>query len=410
MLGSVVLTVLLAGAHASGAAAQSREVCCGDLGCFSPIATGRRIFTTPKCPPDLSVTFYFYRRSESSKPYLTVRWPDIKLDESQLDVSKPIMIFIHDHAGSANCSLVQNLTDAYLKKVDSTVIIVDYDSSGSYQQSVANSRVVAAQISRFIQNLTSNLNAMPDVFHLIGFGIGAQIAGYTGRAVPGIGRFTGLDPAGPLFNDHTSFKGDAQFVEIVHTNCDPSSGIGTCNDGGDVDFYFNGGLTQPCCPVPFRGNQITELAFDNFSAFYDKVSPINITCSHIHAMKYYTDSLINDNCTYWGKKRNIIREFINIITNGFASKFVTSLRKCTLSTCSPFGLETNQYPARGSFDVATSDDEPYCIPHYVTDIDMLRQLAAQNQNPVPENKKATEISYQPTSISENFVETTTQTT
>lgn len=58
---------------------------------------------------------------------------------------------------------------------------------------------------------------------MIGHSLGAQVAGYAGQKLDGkVGRITGLDPAGPMFEhlppsvrlDPT----DAQFVDVIHTN------------------------------------------------------------------------------------------------------------------------------------------------------------------------------------------------
>lgn len=59
--------------------------------------------------------------------------------------------------------------------------------------------------------------------------------------------FAGLDPALPLFNrtsnEHIK-KTDADFVDIIHTN---ANNHGILDAVGDVDFYVNGGATQPGC-------------------------------------------------------------------------------------------------------------------------------------------------------------------
>lgn len=65
----------------------------------------------------------------------------------------------------------------------------------------------------------------------------------------------GLDPAMPLFLisepkyklDHT----DAKFVDVLHTN---GFNMGMYGKMGDVDFYANGGVSQPGCE---RGAGIT---------------------------------------------------------------------------------------------------------------------------------------------------------
>ena len=64
-------------------------------------------------------------------------------------------------------------------------------------------------------------------FHIIGHSLGAHIAGYTGEYIQQmteekIGRISGLDPAGPMFQDMPTFvrldPSDAQFVDVIHTD------------------------------------------------------------------------------------------------------------------------------------------------------------------------------------------------
>ena len=62
-----------------------------------------------------------------------------------------------------------------------------------------------------------------------------------------------MDPAEPEYLDHPKRvrldKDDADFVDVVHTNGAPimSGGVGMLLACGDVDFYVNGGETQPGC-------------------------------------------------------------------------------------------------------------------------------------------------------------------
>lgn len=74
------------------------------------------------------------------------------------------------------------------------------------------------------------------------------MVGFAGKAFPGIARITGLDPAGPLYEGQPPSerldKSDATFVDVVHTNTVLS---GYAASLGHVDFYVNGGQTQPDC-------------------------------------------------------------------------------------------------------------------------------------------------------------------
>lgn len=57
----------------------------------------------------------------------------------------------------------------------------------------------------------------------------------------------GLDPALPFFttiNRSKLDKSDAKFVDIIHTN---AGVFGKIEASGHVDFYLNGGQSQPAC-------------------------------------------------------------------------------------------------------------------------------------------------------------------
>lgn len=63
---------------------------------------------------------------------------------------------------------------------------------------------------------------------------------------------TGLDPAGPGFNEAPEWSrldpGDATIVDIIHTSMQVLS---LSHPVGHVDFYPNGGRSQPGCPDIF---------------------------------------------------------------------------------------------------------------------------------------------------------------
>ncbi len=62
--------------------------------------------------------------------------------------------------------------------------------------------------------------------HLVGFSLGAQVAGFTGGWLKGkVGRITGLDPAAPAFYAYHSGLNHtcANFVDVIHTSGRPLS-------------------------------------------------------------------------------------------------------------------------------------------------------------------------------------------
>ncbi|PRD31119.1 UNVERIFIED_CONTAM: Pancreatic lipase-related protein 3 [Trichonephila clavipes] len=118
----------------------------------------------------------------------------------------------------------QLMKDELLKEAPYNVIIVDWsDWNGfPYTQAVANARVVGAHVAKLIRHLMENKGAIPQSFHLIGHSLGGQVSGWAGERIPDLGRITGLDPAGPFFqnaeNEVRLDTSDATFVDVIHSN------------------------------------------------------------------------------------------------------------------------------------------------------------------------------------------------
>lgn len=138
------------------------------------------------------------------------------------------------------------------------IIVVDWAplSHSLYIEARLHTSTVAHQLTKFCIFL--HLYSYVDIpnIHIIGHSLGAQIAAYaayllkkeTGQTV---GRITGLDPAAPLFEypdietlEQRLDSEDAHFVDVIHTN---TNHLGIVNPAGHVDFYPNGGETQPDC-------------------------------------------------------------------------------------------------------------------------------------------------------------------
>lgn len=88
---------------------------------------------------------------------------------------------------------------------------------------------------------------------LIGHSLGGQISGFVGKLInekvgKKLPRIIAMDPAGPLFDtrpeDKRLNKNDAEIVEVIHSD---GGTFGFLNSCGTIDFFPNGGSSQPGC-------------------------------------------------------------------------------------------------------------------------------------------------------------------
>ena len=186
----------------------------------------------------------------------------------------------------------------FLSDGDYNVIRVDWGAGSlpMYSQAVANTRVVGLEIAHLVNTMIDRYGLNPGDVHLLGHSLGSHVCGYAGEKIEGLGRITGMDPAGPYFTGLPSFvrldPTDANFVEAVHTDADSILvlGYGTGQPMGNIDFYPNSGHDQPGCdPVNIGIDSITDLgeAGREFAA-----------CSHDRSHRYVSDSLKYPECTY----------------------------------------------------------------------------------------------------------------
>lgn len=122
----------------------------------------------------------------------------------------------------------------------------------SYQTVVRrNLPIVWNRVAEFVEFLVDNRFTSLNNIHLIGHSLGAHVSGGAGSLIANqtkyngkkIGRISGLDPAGPLFDkvflgESTQRRlqyGDADFVDVYHT-ARWTYGTSQTSDG-DVDFF-----------------------------------------------------------------------------------------------------------------------------------------------------------------------------
>nr|XP_040232337.2 uncharacterized protein LOC120955495 [Anopheles coluzzii] len=198
-------------------------------------------------------------------------------------------LIVHGYGGSIDFNATKMIRKAYLRKPNTNVFIVDWGKLSRlpcYPTAAFNTKQAGECTATFLIGLQANHPEFSTRdLHAIGFSLGAHVLSFTSNALEkSIGvkfrRITGLDPALPFFataRPHWKLdQGDADFVDVIHTNAGVYGKIETC---GHVDFYMNGGQNQPGC--------------EN-----DQNQPL---CSHMMSAAYFAES-INSKHGFWATR------------------------------------------------------------------------------------------------------------
>ncbi|XP_030887487.1 lipase member I [Leptonychotes weddellii] len=200
-------------------------------------------------------------------------------------ISKKTVWLIHGYRPTGSSpTWLQNFLRILLNQEDINIIVVDWNRGATtflYNRAVKNTRKVAVSLSGYIRNLLKHGASLGN-FHFIGMSLGAHISGFVGKIFQGqLGRITGLDPAGPKFsgksfNDRLDYT-DAKFVDVIHSD---TNGLGIKEPLGHIDFYPNGGKTQPGCPKSILSG-IQFIKCDHQRAVYLFMASLETNCNFI---------------------------------------------------------------------------------------------------------------------------------
>ena len=287
--------------------AYAKDICHGDLGCFTdsfPFSgTIQRPFALlPETPEKIGTKFTLFNRKQTAGQVVTAS----NLGNS-FDASLPTKFIIHGFLHNANKQWVIDMKNALIFRDDVNVITVDWSKGNGfpYTQATANTQIVGAEIAKLIKAYISSNGANAKDFHVIGHSLGSHIAGYAGARVPGMGRITGLDPAGPYFENTDPVvrldPTDALFVEAIHTDgtANLKIGLGLIQPVAHADFYPNGGKDQPSCPE--TPGKILSAIFNLVTLNVDGLED-GLGCSHMAATTFYTESILSDSCKFTAYK------------------------------------------------------------------------------------------------------------
>ncbi|KAL3869625.1 hypothetical protein ACJMK2_042290 [Sinanodonta woodiana] len=320
---------------------DSFEICYAEIGCFQKLSPFHNaLFLLPQPPSDIDVKYKLFTRNNLELPqFLTANEDAIR--SSNFDGSKDTKFIIHGFKHTSPWDV--NLKDEILKRDDVNVIIVDWHKGANdinYARTVANTRVVGALIALLMKTLNSVANGdYLGRIHLIGHSLGAHVAGYAGERTHGTGRITGLEPAGPLFEDTDPRvrldATDANFVDVIHTNI---NGFGMKASVGHVDFYPNDGLTQPGCPKISFTEVIKSLYNGGVKGLAD-----TLLCSHRRSQSLFIES-VNSECKF----------------KSFPCK---TCGTCN-DGCANMGYDAPEGNPQGDYYLSTNAEKPFCSEYH----------------------------------------------
>jgi pimeloyl-ACP methyl ester carboxylesterase len=264
----------------------------------------------PEGPDKIAVKFTLYSRNNPNG--IVIKSDFIPFDYRSNSGTKFIT---HGFLHNGLKKWVMDMKDAILRVENVNVIVVDWSKGNGfpYTQATANTQVVGAEIAKLIKSLVTDKGDAYTNFHLIGHSLGAHISGYAGRYLGGkVGRITGLDPAGPYFENTDPLvrldPTDAIYVDAIHSDgtANLALGLGLMQPVAHADFYPNGGKDQPGCAT--TSDKLLGAIFNAVLLSVEGVEE-SVACSHMAAVHFFTDSIENQDCSYIGYQCNSKSDF-----------------------------------------------------------------------------------------------------
>ncbi|BES94925.1 Lipase [Nesidiocoris tenuis] len=206
------------------------------------------------CYSNPKIKFELFTKSNSERFILDLGSMKMKAS-MDFNAALPIKVVIH---GFGARSLVDPIVQAYIEKGTYNVLVVDWEDLSRrpcYLTAALNTR----QVGR-CGGLALALLRPKGHVHIVGFSLGAHVAGHMSRFLEQhlgrrANRISGLDPALPLYATPIDWKKldktDADFVDVIHTN---AGVFGKLEPSGHSDFYVNGIGLQPGCSTWQVGN------------------------------------------------------------------------------------------------------------------------------------------------------------
>ncbi|XP_051012714.1 hepatic triacylglycerol lipase isoform X2 [Acomys russatus] len=328
--------------------------------------------TDAKKPSRETETRFLLFRNESDHLgcQLRLQRPET-LQECGFNASQPLVMIIHGWS-------VDGLLETWIWKMAGAlksrqsqpvnVGLVEWISLAyqHYAVAVRNTRVVGQKVAALLLWLEESVKFSRSKVHLIGYSLGAHVSGFAGSAMGGkrrIGRITGLDPAGPMFEgappNHRLSPDDASFVDTIHTFTREHMGlsVGIKQPVAHYDFYPNGGTFQPGCHFLELYRHIAEHGLNAI--------PQTIKCAHERSVHLFIDSLRHGDLQSIGFQCSDMDSF----SQGLCLN-------CKKGRCNTMGydIRKDQSGKSKKLFLITRAQSPFRVYHYQFKIQLINQI------------------------------------
>ncbi|KAK3579098.1 hypothetical protein CHS0354_022117 [Potamilus streckersoni] len=331
----------------------SRNVCYEKVGCFTsayPFTNTKGLLPQP--PEEIDTRFLLFTHRNPHRPVeIRVEDPLPWNQFRHFNRDHQTKVIIHGYFDSSDKHWVGEMVNALLLQGNYNVIVIDWRHGANriiYHQAAANIRLVAVEVAQMLMYLMDTFHITRESIHLIGHSLGAHTAGYVGDKIKNIGRITGLDPAGPAFEDSPIQvrldATDAIFVDVIHTDAEHLFylGFGMDSPAGTVDFYPNGGKNQPGCPLDYSDQ--FGLIFQGDFNFH-----INFGCSHLRVLDLFIESINKETA------------FVSFPCPRDTVEPDKSCASCGSNGCSRMGFFADHDHGNGNYYLKTNDRAPFSI-------------------------------------------------
>ncbi|XP_075970347.1 uncharacterized protein LOC142972864 isoform X2 [Anticarsia gemmatalis] len=338
------------------------SVCYGEFGCFEDAGPFAYLETLPSPPQEVGTHFLLYSTvSRGDQPLLSVSASNMSAAwgwaARAFEPNRPTRVIVHGFGSNCDNVWVYEMRSALMAVEECNVVCVDWEGGASmpnYLRAAANTRLVGKQLAMLLQGFAKHIDLRFEDVHLIGFSLGAHVAGFAGSELRNISRITGLDPAGPLFEFQDPRarldRSDAKFVDVIHSNGETLilGGLGAAQPLGHVDFYPNGGRVQHGCSNLFVG-AVSDLVLPWAAASVEGRS----LCNHRRAYKFFTDS-VSPKCHFPAFPCANYDTFLE------GRCFPCDGQR----RCGNMGYYADRSLGRGQLYLLTREEEPFCAHQY----------------------------------------------